>query len=105
MLVAVGLSPVDEFHRKALNFGMKSMMAGDAEEIAEASAAMFTGRIRGLEIVASLGSGKINIPDDLREKAEILKSPGGETLPYNSPEERTGIFPVLHCTQEIPCNP
>ncbi len=105
VLVAVGLSPVDEFHRKALDFGMKSMMAGDAEEIAEASAAMFTGRIRGLQIVASLGSGGVNIPDELMEKAEILKSPGGEILPYTPPEERTGVFPVLHCTQEIPCNP
>ncbi|MCK5064513.1 MAG: FAD-dependent oxidoreductase, partial [Candidatus Fermentibacteraceae bacterium] len=105
VLVAVGLNPVDEFHRKALDFGMKSVMAGDAEEIAEASAAMFTGRIRGLQIVAELGSRGINIPDELREKAEILKNPGGETFPYNPPEERTGIFPVLHCTQEIPCNP
>lgn len=105
VLVAVGLSPVDEFYRKALTFGMKSMMAGDAEEIAEASAAMFTGRIRGLQIVAELGSGEAEIPDELMEKAEILKSPGGETFPYNPPPERTGIFPVLHCTQEIPCNP
>jgi sarcosine oxidase, subunit alpha len=105
VLVAVGLNPVDEFYRKAAKFGMKAMMAGDAEEIAEASAAMFSGRIKGLQIAQELGSQNISIPADLSEKAEILKSPGGETYPYKPPEWREGVFPVLHCMQEIPCNP
>ena len=105
ILVAVGLNPVDEFHRKALKFGIKTSMAGDAEEIAEASAAMFSGKIRGLQIARELGAEDISIPSDLHEKAEVLKSPGGELFPYHSPEVREGVFPVLHCMQEIPCNP
>ncbi len=105
VLVAVGLNPVDEFYRKASSYGMKTMMAGDAEEIAEASAAMFSGRIRGLEIARELGTPNVSIPAGLHEKAEVLKSPGGNTFPYHPSEDRTGVFPVLHCMQEIPCNP
>ncbi len=105
ILVAVGLNPVDEFHRKAVKFGMKTLIAGDAEEIAEASAAMFSGKIRGLQIVRELGTEDISIPSDLHEKAEVLKSPGGKLFPYHPSEIREGVFPVLHCMQEIPCNP
>ncbi|MFO8184550.1 MAG: FAD-dependent oxidoreductase [Candidatus Aegiribacteria sp.] len=106
LLVAVGLNQVDEFYRKALSFGMKAMVAGDSEEIAEASAAMFNGRIRGLQIADELGEAGISIPEDLHEKAEVLKSPGGEVHPYRPPDgNREGVFPVLHCMQEIPCNP
>jgi len=105
VLIAVGLNPVDEFFRKALKFGMKTMMAGDAEEIAEASAAMFSGKIKGLMIASELGSEDISIPSDLHDKADVLKSPGGKLFPYNPTEKREGVFPVLHCMQEIPCNP
>ena len=106
LLVAVGLNPVDEFYRKAVSYGIRAMVAGDSEEIAEASAAMFNGRIRGLEIARELGAKDVLIPADLHEKAEVLKSPGGETYPYDPPDgRREGVFPVLHCMQEIPCNP
>jgi sarcosine oxidase, subunit alpha len=47
VLIAVGLEPVDEFYRKAKDFGIPAFAAGDAEEIAEASAAMFSGKIKG----------------------------------------------------------
>ncbi len=105
LLIAVGLDPVNEFYEKARSFGMTALLAGDAEEIAEASAAMFSGRIKGLEIAGILGTGGISVPGELAEKAEILKSPGGRTFPYSVPSEREGVFPVLHCVQEIPCNP
>jgi ferredoxin len=85
---------------------MNAMVAGDSEEIAEASAAMFNGRIKGLQIASELGVGNVAVPEDLHEKAEILKSPGGKVFPYQPPDDlREGVFPVLHCMQEIPCNP
>lgn len=105
LLVAVGLNPVNEFHTRAVGFGMDSRLAGDAEEIAEASAAMFSGRIRGREIACSLAPTTAACPVDWTGKAAVLKSPGGAVLPYSPPAARTGVFPVLHCTQEIPCNP
>ncbi len=105
LLVAVGLNPVNEFHGRAAGFGMNSRLAGDAEEIAEASAAMFSGRIRGREIACELSAGTSSCPVDWSDKAAVLKSPGGEVFPYSPPERREGVFPVLHCTQEIPCNP
>ncbi|TEU14655.1 MAG: FAD-dependent oxidoreductase [Anaerolineales bacterium] len=105
VLIAVGLDPVDEFYRKAWEFGMTAYAAGDAEEIAEASAAMFTGKIRGLEIARELGREVGEIPPDWLKTAEILKSKPGETITESLPPEAEGVFPVLHCVQEIPCNP
>ncbi len=105
VLIAVGLDPVDEFYHKGREFGMAAFAAGDAEEIAEASAAMFSGKIKGLEIARALGHDVGEIPPDWYRTAEILKSRPGVTVEEQLPEEEEGVFPVLHCTQEIPCNP
>ncbi|HUV89687.1 MAG TPA: (2Fe-2S)-binding protein, partial [Anaerolineae bacterium] len=105
ILVAVGLDPVDEFVHKAREFGLPVYAAGDAEEIAEASAAMFTGRIRGLEIAQSLGRDVGEVPPEWHRTAEILKSRPGAVVTEDIPEGRAGVFPILHCAQEIPCNP
>ena len=105
LLIAVGLDPVNEFHEKAGEFGLKSFAAGDAEEIAEASAAIFSGKIRGLEIARSLGHDIGEISGEWYRTAEILKSRPGQTFPETVPGGETGVFPVLHCNQEIPCDP
>ncbi len=105
VLVAVGLAPVDEFTRKAREFGLPVYAAGDAEEIAEASAAMFTGRIRGLEIAKALGRDVGEVPPEYRRTAEILKSRPGAVVTEDVPQIEEGVFPMLHCAQEIPCNP
>ncbi|NHJ05028.1 MAG: sulfurtransferase [Candidatus Heimdallarchaeota archaeon] len=105
ILIAVGLSSVDEFYRKAKDFGMNVWVAGDAEEIAEASAAIFTGRIAGVKILHSLGiKTGVNI-DELEEKAKIMKSRPSLPKDLPIPKEDVGVFPVFHCAQEIPCNP
>ena len=105
VLIAVGLDPVDEFYRKAQEFGIAAFAAGDAEEIAEASAAMFSGKIKGLEIARALGHDVGEIPPDWYRTAEILKSKPGATVEALLPAEEEGVIPVFHCTQEIPCNP
>lgn len=105
VLVAVGLEPVDEFLRKAKEYGLPVFAAGDAEEIAEASAAMFTGRIRGLEIAKTLGRDVGDVPPEWHKTAEVLKSRPGAVITEEIPEENAGVFPVFHCSQEIPCNP
>jgi NADPH-dependent 2,4-dienoyl-CoA reductase/sulfur reductase-like enzyme/Fe-S-cluster-containing hydrogenase component 2/bacterioferritin-associated ferredoxin len=105
ILVAVGLDPVDEFLHKAGEFGLPAVAAGDSEEIAEASAAMFTGRIRGLEIARRLGRDVGEVPPEWHRTAEVLKSRPGLTLTEDLPEEQQGVFPIFHCAQEIPCNP
>jgi NADPH-dependent 2,4-dienoyl-CoA reductase/sulfur reductase-like enzyme/ferredoxin len=105
ILVAVGLDPVDEFNHKAREFGLPVYAAGDAEEIAEASAAMFTGRIRGLEIARSLGRDVGEVPPEWHRTAEVLKSRPGAVVTEDIPETEEGVSPVLHCAQEIPCNP
>jgi NADPH-dependent 2,4-dienoyl-CoA reductase/sulfur reductase-like enzyme/Fe-S-cluster-containing hydrogenase component 2 len=105
LLIAVGLDPVDEFYRKALEFGMTAFAAGDADEVAEASAAMFSGRIRGLEIARALGHDVPDVPDDWFRTAAILKSRPGAITHETVPDSGEAVFPVLHCSQAIPCNP
>jgi len=78
----------------------KFFTAGDAGEIAEASSAMFNGKIAGLEISRELGIADVPIPRDWYQKANILNSPPGPlaTPDYDSiPEEGiTPVFPFAH---------
>ncbi len=105
ILVAVGLDPVNEFYLKAKEFGLPVLAAGDSEEIAEASSAIFSGKIRGLEIANLLGHSAISIPNNWYTTVEILKSKPGASLPEDIPDIDTGVMPIIHCTQEIPCDP
>ena len=105
VLIAVGLDSVNEFTLKAQEFGLKVLAAGDADEVAEASAAMFSGKIRGLEVARALGQDVGEIPPDWYRTAEILKSKPGQVVKERIPEDETGVVPVFHCSQEIPCDP
>lgn len=105
ILVAVGLTSIDEFTQSSRNFGIPTFTAGDASEIAEASAAMFGGSLAGLEILRHLG---YNIPviDEYRKKQEILSLRPQKMHSYNPVfYQDRDVFPVLHCVEEIPCNP
>lgn len=104
VLIAVGLSPVDELLIKAREYGMEVYSAGDADEIAEASAAIFSGKIVGRKIARSLG---IDLPVPFRWEAfgELLKHRPGEDLPFEPEEREAAVYPLIRCRQEIPCNP
>jgi thioredoxin reductase/Fe-S-cluster-containing hydrogenase component 2/bacterioferritin-associated ferredoxin len=105
VLVAVGLEPVNEFYAKARDFKLPVFAVGDAEEIAEASVAMFTGKMRGLEIARFLGRDVCEITSEWHHTADMLKSRPGPIVVEKTIEKRDGVFPVFHCSQEIPCNP
>ncbi len=105
LLIAVGLQSIDEFAHEAEIAGISVYSAGDAAEIAEASSAMFNGKITGLRIANDLNSAGNAIPDAWVEKAEILKSEPGKIVEQNVPESEEGVMPIIHCIQEIPCNP
>ncbi len=105
LLIAVGLDPVNEFYEKAREFGLPAFAAGDAEEIAEASAAIFSGKIRGLEVARALGRDIGEISSGWYRTADILKSKPGPVAAERTPGQAAGVFPVLHCNQEIPCDP
>jgi len=105
LLIAVGLEPVDEFLRVSREVGIDVFAAGDANEIAEASAAIFSGKIVGNEIAKKLGKNLPDIPSSWLETEEILKSRPGKVVPEQYIDKLDGVFPVFHCTQEIPCNP
>lgn len=105
LLIAVGLDPVDEFLKAAKDVGMDVYAAGDANEIAEASAAIFSGKIVGNEIAKQLGKDLPEIPVSWLVTEKILKSKPGMVVPEHHIDKLDGVFPVFHCTQEIPCNP
>ncbi|MBS3767423.1 MAG: (2Fe-2S)-binding protein [Candidatus Cloacimonetes bacterium] len=106
LLIAVGLDPIKEFEQEAAKAGMAYFSTGDAKEIAEASSAMFDGKVTGIKVAKKLGKTEKEIPAEWSEKAEILKSPPGKTYShYSEIQKEEGVFPVFHCLEEIPCNP
>jgi len=104
VLIAVGLSPVDELLKKAKLYGMKIYAAGDAEEIAEASAAIFSGKIVGRKIAQDMGI-DIPIPGDWEEFGQILKHRPGDAAAFRPQDLPAKVYPLIRCVQEIPCNP
>jgi NADPH-dependent 2,4-dienoyl-CoA reductase/sulfur reductase-like enzyme/Fe-S-cluster-containing hydrogenase component 2/bacterioferritin-associated ferredoxin len=105
ILIAVGLEPLNEFTQEAETSGITVFSAGDANEIAEASSAMFNGKIAGLKVAKVLGAKVKDVPPEWYAKAEELKKEPGQIFSQTFPEAEEGVFPVIHCLQEIPCNP
>ncbi len=104
LLIAAGLTSADEFYEMAERFEFKVVKAGDADEIAEASSAMFGGRIAGLKMARLLGEDVV-IDDTWLKKAEVLKSRPGEVFPLDPVTLTDKFQPIFTCIQEIPCNP
>lgn len=104
VLVATGLSPCDEFYKQAVAFGFTAVKAGDAEEIAEASSAMFGGRIAAVKLAKMLGK-DLKLDQNWLDKREVLKSRPGDIISRNAPIVSSSWQPVFFCTEEIPCNP
>ncbi len=105
ILIAVGLNSVDEFYHKAKEFNMKVWVAGDAQEIAEASAAIFTGKIEALKILKEMKIDFDENIDKLQNFADIMKAKPPSPIKTEFTAKEEGIFPLFHCNQEIPCNP
>ncbi|HUI38798.1 MAG TPA: 2Fe-2S iron-sulfur cluster-binding protein, partial [Thermoplasmata archaeon] len=104
VLVAIGLSPVNELAQEGRRLGLDVYTAGDAHEIAEASAAMFSGRIVARTILKALGR-PVDVPSEWTALLETLRSRPGPVLgPYPTPEGLR-VYPILRCEQEIPCDP
>jgi len=105
VLVAVGLNPVNELAQEARRMGIPTYEAGDAELIAEASAAMFSGKVIARKMLQDMGR-DIAIPKEWLGMLEILRGkPGPIHELKESDYTSTKVFPVIRCVQEIPCNP
>ncbi|MBA3045872.1 MAG: FAD-dependent oxidoreductase [Candidatus Thermoplasmatota archaeon] len=105
LLVAVGLAPVNELLLKAKEYGMSVYAAGDANVIAEASAAIFSGHIIGKKMLRDLGH-DVDIPKEWFDILEMLRAKPGPTHDLETLHpKKSNIFPIIRCTQEIPCNP
>ncbi len=107
ILIAVGLNPVNEFFTKAKEYGYNVWSCGDSQEIAEASAAIFTGRIEAIKMLKFMGLDTSTCDDlaVLEQKAAIMKAHPPTPTQFACTDLEEGIFPIFHCTQEIPCNP
>ncbi|MDD3642071.1 MAG: FAD-dependent oxidoreductase [Candidatus Krumholzibacteria bacterium] len=104
LLIAVGLTPIDELAAKLSRFHVRTFTCGDSAEIAEASAAIFSGRITGRTVARELGY-EVEIPPDWGRTQEILRSRPGAVVEWRDPEPPGEVFPVIRCVEEIPCNP
>jgi len=104
LLIAVGLSPVDELRKQAEKYGLKTYAAGDADIIAEASAAMISGRMAAREILIDMGF-EVEIPPEWQDLIGILRSRPGPVKGLFPLPKNKDIYPVIRCAQEIPCNP
>ncbi len=104
LLIAVGLSPVNELYDKAKEFGINAVSIGDTQEIAEASAAMFSGKIAGRRILEEMGHSVI-VPRRWDEMLDILRKKPGPVHDFRMDTQDEGIYPIIRCIQEIPCNP
>ena len=104
VLVAAGLSSCDEFYRQAVAYGFLAVKAGDAEEIAEASSALFGGKISAFALAKMLGK-KVEVDESWIEKREVLKSRPGDRIPREMVKVSEKWRPVFFCEEEIPCNP
>lgn len=104
LLIAAGLTSIDEYYDVAEKFGFPVVKAGDAGEIAEASSAMFGGRVAAGELAGKLGK-NITVRQDFYKKAELLKSKPGKVWELPEITLKETFQPVIRCKQEIPCNP
>ena len=52
-----------------------------------------------------LGRDVGEVPTEWLHTAEILKSRPGAVITEEIPEDEDGVFPIFHCSQEIPCTP
>ncbi len=105
VLIGVGLNPIDELAQKARQYGLSCYSAGDAQEIAEASAAFFGGKIAAAQIARDLNLSDYDNPQ-WKDKMDALKSRPGACIELHYPiSAEPGFQPILHCYQSIPCNP
>ncbi len=104
VLMAVGLSPVNELLQKAQEYGIDTYAAGDAMEIAEASAAIFSGKIIGRRIAQDMGI-DLPVPSDWEAFGDTLKQHSAESKPFTAEDSEAPVYPLIRCMQEIPCNP
>ena len=105
LLIAVGLNPVNEFYKKAVEFGFSVEAAGDAEEIAEASAAIISGKIKAIKILNKLSGKSLEDIARLNMQKEVFASKPGAIHINPISQPQMAMFPVFHCIQEIPCDP
>jgi Fe-S-cluster-containing hydrogenase component 2 len=78
--------------------------AGDAQEIAEASAAMFSGRLVGRRIAKMLGESTY-VPRTWEPLMQTLRSKPGETIIGKTKPRDLNVYPAIRCFAEIPCDP
>ncbi len=104
ILLAVGLSPVNELVEEGRRLGVRVYSAGDAQEIAEASAAIFSGKLTARRMLRDLGMA-VEVPEDWQELRATLASHPGPVLGAYPLASGQTVYPVIRCEQEIPCNP
>lgn len=104
VLIAAGLTAADELYEMSSKYNFNVVKAGDADEIAEASSAMFGGKLAAMKMANILGR-KTEIDNSCITKSEVLKSKPGKIHTRDKIVLTDKFQPIFTCNQEIPCNP
>lgn len=104
VLIATGLASCNEFLQQARSYGIMAVAAGDAGEIAEASSAMFGGRIAAHRLAEMLGK-RTSVNPEWEETRQVLASRPGDSYERSPIVPSKEWRPVFFCSEEIPCNP
>ncbi len=108
LLIAVGLAENNEMEDSLKRSSIQLYKAGDANEIAEASSAMFSGKLAALRLIKNLNKSLV-FEDSLFEKEKVLKLPGGKVFDPDEIRQKQNfsgeVYPSIFCYQQIPCNP
>ncbi|MEJ5272952.1 MAG: FAD-dependent oxidoreductase [Spirochaetota bacterium] len=108
LLIAVGLAENNEFENSLKTSEIKLFKAGDANEIAEASSAMFSGKLAAMKLLKEFGF-DVNFDSSILEKEKVLKMPGGKVFDHiditKKQDLSSDVYPRIFCYQQIPCNP
>ena len=104
VLIATGLASCDEFLTQARAYGILAVAAGDSDEIAEASSAMFGGKIAAFTLARMLGK-RVELDPAWIPKRDVLKSRPGDSFSRSPVVPGLEWRPVFFCAEEIPCNP
>lgn len=105
VLIAVGLDLVDELAQQAFTFNIPVYKAGDADHIAEASAAMLSGQVCAHQVAQHFGKNVVSNITELTNFQKVLEAKPGLVFQKSKLGTSRLIYPVMHCNQEIPCDP
>ncbi len=105
VLIAVGLEPVQRVLPKAVSSASGSSTPATPKKSPKPRLPCSQARSKDWKLPARWAPAWDRCPPNGTAPARCSKSRPGAVAEAHLPQMTHGVFPVIHCTQEIPCNP